>query len=347
MAHVAPWKESQVKDLMQIISDKPVVGLINIKGIPGPQIQKMRQKLHDKAVIKIAKNKLLLMALENMEEKKEGLIEMVSTLDGQMGIIGTNMNPFKLFQELEKSKAPAPVKGGETAPEDIEINAGDTGFKPGPIVGELQRVGIPAAIEEGKVVIKADKLLVKAGDIISRDIATMLTRLEIYPLTVGLDLRAVFEEGIIFKKKDLDVDPQQFIDNMVMGSSQAFNLAVNINYVNSITILPLIQTAQARAMNLVYNSNIITPSSIEFLLGKGSGQMLSLTSHLSPEALDDELKERLGDVTASAATEAEATADTADDSGKDKKVDKKDKKEKKEEKVSEEDAAAGLGALFD
>ena len=75
MAHVAPWKETQVQDLMQIITDKPVVGVVNIHGIPGPQIQKMRQNLQDKAILRIAKIKLLLLALEEMETKKEGIIE--------------------------------------------------------------------------------------------------------------------------------------------------------------------------------------------------------------------------------------------------------------------------------
>ena len=30
---------------------------------------------------------------------------------------------------------------------DIEVKAGETSFKPGPIVGEFQQAGIPAAIE--------------------------------------------------------------------------------------------------------------------------------------------------------------------------------------------------------
>ena len=58
------------------------------------------------------------------------------------------------------------------------IKQGDTSFKPGPIVGELQKVGIPAAIESGKVVIKSDKLLVKEGETISAEVAQMLTKLE-------------------------------------------------------------------------------------------------------------------------------------------------------------------------
>ena len=69
-------------------------------------------------------------------------------------------------------------------------------FKPGPVVGEFQKAGLPAAIEKGKVVIKSDKVLVKSGGQITRDQAQALTKLEIYPMTVGLDLRAAYEEGL-------------------------------------------------------------------------------------------------------------------------------------------------------
>lgn len=348
MAHVAPWKEAQVQDLMQIITDKPVVGVVNIHGIPGPQIQKMRQNLQDKAIVRIAKIKLLLLALEEMETKKEGIIELVQSLDGQMGLIATDMNPFKLFQVLEKSKAPAPVKGGEVIPDDIEIKAGETAFKPGPIVGELQRVGIPAAIEQGKVVIKSDKVLIKAGETVTKEVATMLTRLEIYPLTVGLDLQAVFENGVIFKKSDLDIDPKQFIDNLALGCNHAFNLAIYCNYINPVTLLPILQNAHAKAINLMYNANIVSPTTIGSILSKSVTNMLNLASRLQTEALDDELKDRIG--AAAKATKAPKTTEPEepDKDAKEKKKKGKDKEKKKEDEkeVSEEEAAAGLGQLF-
>ena len=59
MAQVAPWKEAEVRELEKLISEKPVIGLVNVKGIPGPQIQKMRQGLYDKAILRISKIKLL------------------------------------------------------------------------------------------------------------------------------------------------------------------------------------------------------------------------------------------------------------------------------------------------
>jgi large subunit ribosomal protein L10 len=348
MAHVARWKENQVSEMVQLMSDNPVIGIVNISGLAGPQMQKMRSSLRNKATLKISKINLITHAISQIEDNKKGVSELKNALDGQVALITTDMNPFKLFKVLEQAKTKAPVKGGETLDEDVDIKAGETSFKPGPIVGELQRVGIPAAIEQGKVVIKKDKTLVKAGEPVARDVAQMLTRLEIYPLTVGLDLRAVFEDGVVFKQDDLAIDQQQYLDNLSLASNYAFNLAFNINYVNPVTVIPLIQIAHGKAMNLIFNADIITPESIEFMLQKASGQMLSLASNVGESALDDELKDKLGSVSAQAEPEqVSAKEDT------DKKKGSKEKKEKKEEEaeeveeVSEEEAAAGLGALFD
>ncbi len=353
MAHVAQWKGAEVNNLLQIMTDSPVIGLVNIKGIPGPQLQKMRQSLGNKAIFRVSKLKLLSLALKDMETKKKGIKELEKTLDGQVGLIATDMNPFKLFRVLEESKTPAPVKGGEVLPNDVDIKSGETAFKPGPIVGELQRVGIPAAIEHGKVVIKADKTVVKAGETVSAELAQMLTRLEIYPITVGLDLQAVFENGIIYQKSDLDIDLQQFFNKLSSGVQNAFNLAFNINYPTTSTIQPLLQIAHGRAVNLVFNADIISPLSIDFMMSKGVNQMLSLASRMSPEALDDELKSKLGTGSAALTTASSKEPEAVKDEGKglkakDKgKVKEKEKKKETEKEVTEEEAASGLGQLFD
>jgi large subunit ribosomal protein L10 len=347
MAHVAQWKGTEVDDLIKIMSTNPVIGLVNVKGIPGPQLQKMRQNLYNKAIFRISKIKLLSLAFKELEPKVKGIKGLNNALEGQVGLIATDMNPFKLFRLLEESKTPAPVKGGEIAPDDIEIKEGETSFKPGPIVGELQRVGIPAAIEQGKVVIKSDRTIIKAGETISQELAQMLTRLQIYPLLVGLDLQAVLENGTVFQKSDLDVDPKQFIEKLSLAANYGFNLAFNINYPTHSTILPMLQTAHDRAMNLVFNAWIITPESIDFMINKGFNQMLSLASNLKPEALDDELKEKIG-VSApslSAKEPAEKPSEAAEDKAEEDK--KKSKKKEAEKEVSEEEAASGLSQMFD
>ncbi len=332
----ATWKQDYVADLKKVIEASPVIGIVNVSGIPAPQFQKMRAGLRGKMTLLVAKNNLLLLALNEMDKDKKGLSELVELIDGQCAIIGSTDNPFKLFKVMEATKTASPAKGGEIAPDDIDIKAGETPFKPGPIVGDLQQAGIPAAIEGGKVVIKKSRTLVKAGDPIPVDMAKMLTKLEIFPLTVGMDLRGAYEEGIVFKSDVLAIDEVQFMGDFMGSISGAFNLACQIGYATPVTIRPLITNASTEAMNLAIFAGITNKDTIERLLGVAGGKMMALATQI-PDALDDELKEKMGAASAAAAAVAPVEKPEED----------KKEEEPEEEEVSEEDAAAGLGSLFD
>jgi large subunit ribosomal protein L10 len=332
MAHVAGWKKDAVTDLAKQISKSKVVGIINVHGVPAPAFQTMRTNLRGKAEITMLKNTLLKIALQQAGKDKKGLDMLAASVDGQCAVVTSELNPFRLFKQLDSTKTKMPARGGEVAPDDIEIKAGETPFKPGPVVGELQKAGLPAAIEQGKVVIKKDKLLVKKGDKIPRDVALVLSKLEIYPLTVGLDLSAVFEDGMIYKKDVLAVDDAMVLSQVKFAAAGAMNLAIFISYPTKQSIRPMLANAHYKALNFAVNTNIANKVTIKLMLAKANAQMLSLASKV-PAALDDDLKGAL--------TNVPKPPEDKGDKGKEAK-----KEEKEEKKVSEDEAAAGLGALF-
>ncbi len=333
--HVASWKKEAVDELASRIAKSKVVGVIDVRGVPAPAFQTMRTNLRGKAEIVMLKNTLLKIALAEAGKKKKGVEKLVDTVDGQCAIVTSDLNPFRLFKQLDATKTRMPARGGETAPDDIEVKAGDTPFKPGPVVGELQKAGLPAAIEQGKVIIKKDKLLVKKGDKIPRDVALVLGKLEIFPLMIGLDLHAVFEDGMVFKKDVLAVDDDAFRTMFQQAAVGALNLSVFIAYPTKQSIRLMLAKAHMDSINLAVNADIANKETIKLMLAKANAQMLSVASKV-PAALDDDLKNALSN----------ATKPSSGGSGGSpaKKEDKKE--EKKEEKVSEDQAAAGLGALF-
>jgi large subunit ribosomal protein L10 len=328
MAHVAPRKIEAVKGLVQEFERSPVIGIVNIRGIPAPQFQAMRKRLLGRATLKVSKNNLLRIALKEAASKKKGLDGLADVVQDQTAVVTAQINPFRLYKEMEATKTSAPAHGGERAPAEIWVREGDTPFKPGPIVGELQKAGVPAAIERGKVVIKKDKLLVKAGDRIPREVARVLTRLEIYPLTVGLDLRGVYEGGMVFSRAVLAVDDARVRADLSLAGRQALNLAVFVGYPSKQTIKPLLSTAFRRALAVALESGFPTKESVKFLLAKAQAQALALASR-APDVVDEATRKRLGGGGPKGAPAKEP-----------------EKAEKKEEKPSEEEAAAGLGSLF-
>ena len=269
--------------------DAAVIGIVSVAGIPARQFQAMRRRLRDKAEIRVAKNTLVRLALERAGAEKKGLTDLAASLAGQTAVVTTKLNPFRLFKELESTKTNAPARGGEVAPAEIWVRAGETPFKPGPIVGELQKAGVPAAIEKGKVLIKKDKLLVKAGDRIPQEVASVLTRLEIYPLIVGLDLRSAYEAGQLYGRDVLAVDDVKVRAQVGDAIRGALNLSVFIEYPTTFTFPFLIAKAVREAYGLAIEAGFPTKETAKFLIAKAQAQALALAARV-PQVLGGEKK---------------------------------------------------------
>jgi large subunit ribosomal protein L10 len=334
--NIPPAKAEVVTGLVQRLESKPVVGILDIRGIPSGQLNMMRRGLRGTAEIVVAKKTLVKIAFKSAKAKAGDVSKLEPYMTGQPAFISSDLNPFKLFQRLEATKSKAPARGGEIAKEDIVIQPGDTPFKPGPVVGELQRAGIPAAIDAGKVVIKKEKVLVKAGDPIPRELAPVLTKLEIYPVEIGLSLTALIESDLVYTPSVLKVDVDQILGDVRRGALSSFNLAVYAAYPNEVTIKPILAVASQKAMNLAVNAGVFNKKTAKVFVAKASAQMLALASRLK-DGLDDDLTAKL----AGAAAAAPAPSDAGEDEPKKKKDDKDEAPA-----VSEDEAASGLGALF-
>lgn len=268
-AYVSEAKKQVVKDLSKHIQDYPIIGLVDMENLPAMQLQKMKKSLRGKVVITMAKKRLIQYALK---QSPKGLTEFSQKARGMPALLFTKENPFKLYKTLSASKSAAPAKAGQTSPRDVIVPAGKTAFAPGPIIGELGQLGIKAGIEDGKVAIKQDKLLVKEGEVFTQKVADTLTRLGILPMEVGLNVVAVFENGVIFDRKVLEIDEKIYLANLVQMHTEAMNLAVKIGYASKDTITVLLSKAQRDAMALADARDIMTSDNVNKLLAKAEAQ---------------------------------------------------------------------------
>ncbi|MDR0900027.1 MAG: 50S ribosomal protein L10 [Methanobrevibacter sp.] len=337
MAHVAEWKKEEVKELKSLIDSHEVIGIVDLLNIPARQLQKMRQSLNDKATIRMSKKNLMDLAFEDSSSNKENITDLSEYMVGQPAIVFTNMNPFKLFKILENNKTAAPAKAGNIATSDIVVPKGDTGFEPGPVLGDLQQAGIPAKIDKGKIVVEKDHVIVKEGEAVSKNAAAMLTRLDIHPMEVGIDLRAAYEDQAVYTSDVLTIDEEQTLADVQGAFAKAFNLSVNAGIPTKETIVAIVQNANAKSFNLAMNASVLTSETTEPLIALANARMLGIASLIADAegALDEELLEKLSNVPV--ATETVVEEETKDD---------EEEEEEEEEEASEEEAAAGLGALF-
>lgn len=272
----ADWKQKTVKEFEELIEQYPIVGSVNMQDMPARQLQKMRETLRDTAVIKMAKRSLISRALENVKNKKEAIEELEQYLKGMPALIFASKNPFKLYKTLEKNKSTMAAKPGQTAPKDIVVQAGPTGFSPGPIIGELGSFKIKTAIENGKVTVKEDAVVAKEGEQISEKLANILSRMGIEPMEVGLDLQAVYEDGSIITKDILSVDEEEYKESIKRLSTEAFNLAMYVSYPTKETTECLISKAHSDAFALATESAVVNKETVDKILAKADMQMQSV-----------------------------------------------------------------------
>ena len=331
MAHVAAWKKDKVSELAQEMIENPVVAIVDVHGIPGPQIQEMRAGLREHAVLKMTKNNLLLLAIEVAAKEKPGLEKLKDSVTGQCAMVATDLSPFKLFRQLEGTKTAAPARAGDIAPMDIIVPKGPTKFAPGPIIGDLQKIGIPAAIDGGKIVVKKEAKLVQMGEPIPANIAAMLPKLDILPMIVGMNLASAFEDGMIYSRDVLDIPEDYYPTMFATAAYNALALGVSIAFPTKETVAMLVAKAYREALGLAVSAAIPTRDSIRILLAKADSQMLAVASAVGSD--DERIAARLSARSAVVSAPVTAAAPAVEE-------------DEEEEEVSEDEAAAGLSALF-
>lgn len=273
--HLPAWKKDEIDEIKKNSAKYTLIGLVDMYGIPAAQVQQIRRNLRGKAVIRVTRNTLIEHALGEIGGKVADLSKFIS---GHSAMIFSNDNPFRLFKQLEKTKTKMAAKPGETAPEDIVVEKGPTSFKPGPIVGELQQAGIPAAIEGGKVKIRETKTIVKKGAVISAKVADVLIKLDIKPMDVGLALQAAYYEGDVYEPSVLAIDETAVLGQVRLAAAQAFNLSVNAAIPTKDTIAPILTKAVREARGLAVEAAIYEKDVVDAIIGKAQKESIALKS---------------------------------------------------------------------
>jgi large subunit ribosomal protein L10 len=335
--HVPEWKKREVEDLIAVIESHESVGIIDVEGIPSRQLQEMRADLYGEATIRMSRNTLLERALDAVDE---GLEELVPYLSGHVGLVGTNENPFTLYRQLEQSKTAAPISAGEVAPNDIVIEEGDTGMDPGPFVGDLQNVGAAARIDEGSIKVLEDSVVAEAGDRISQDLAGVLGELGIEPKEVGLDLRAVYADGVLFESDALEIDVEAYRADFQSAAAAGHNLAVNAAIPTAESMPALLAKASGEAKSLGLQAAIESPDLMDDLVSTADAQVRAIASQIEDE---DALPPELADIEAPTDADTEESTESTDDQPDEADADEDDEPEDDED---EDAGGEGLGAMF-
>jgi large subunit ribosomal protein L10 len=269
-------KVGEVEEIKELLKEYRSIGVASLQKVRAAQLQELKKNLAGKVYMRVLKNTLTKIAIENMGETE--LKKLEQYLEGSNVFLFTNLNPFKLALLLERGKVKTTAKSGDIAAMDVVIPSGNTGQPPGPIISQLNAVGLPTRIESGSVFVSKDTLVVRKGEAISERLAAVLSKLGIKAVEAGLSMRAVLDEGLIIIGDQLKLNVEGTRKSFEQSHGEAFALSLSIAYPTSENIAVLLQTAHQKAVALSLNAAMPTKETIADLIRKAHTEMLSLNS---------------------------------------------------------------------
>ncbi|MCL5438006.1 MAG: hypothetical protein M1148_02265 [Candidatus Thermoplasmatota archaeon] len=165
--------------------------------------------------------------------------------------------------------------------------------------------------------IKKETVFVKQGEVIPKDKAKILEKLEIHPLRVGLDLLGAYSDGIFYPKDVISETLSDISRKFARAFGQAKSVALDAGFIIPEIVPDLLVKARLGAEHLALETGFVDESSIQLFILKAIKDAAALNASIGGE----EVEETKG---------AEETK----------------KEPKEEEGSSDDDVSAGLGALF-
>jgi len=291
---VAPWKKEIVESVGKSLQTYKMVAAADLQQVRSSQIHEIRKKLRGKVQLLVAKNTLIKIAAK--ETKKNNLDKFTDKLLGSRMLLFSDIAPHSLVLLLDKNKVRVPAKAGDMATGEILIPAGNTGLAPGPVISEFGEAKVPTKIESGSIWVAKDTIVARKGDSISPKLASVLSKLGIKPMELGLSLVAAYDDGAIFEEKDLKLDLGEYRANFRQAASEAFNLAVNSSYMLPETAPQILGKTYRQALSLAIRAEYPAEETISLIIRDAYVQMLGLSSKVglpaetSPNAKPQEAK---------------------------------------------------------
>jgi len=338
-----PYPEKKVRivnELKELFSKYETLFVIDLHGTSNKVVQEYRFWLRRRGsrIIK-AKNTLVLIALRQL---MGGVDEKLRNLfTGENLLIFTNENPYELAKWIWENGVRREAMPGDIAPFDLVAPAGNTNMGPGPIMSKFGKLKIPIRVQDGKIWIVKDTVVVKKGDKVNEDAAEILKKLNIKPIFESLKIKTAIIKGkYLIPGEELKLDTKAYRSMFEDAVRYALNLAVNAAYPTPEVLRVSIMKAYTEALNLAVNARYATPEAIRYILGKAAAEANALAAAIAPKA--PQLGLQVPQPT------QQATAETTTQGGAEAKAEEKKEEggEEKREGPSEEEIAAGLSSLF-
>lgn len=277
-------KRLMYQEMTKFPKEYKAIALSDLHKVRGSQLMQLRKKFRSDMKIRVVKNEVVKRAFESVDGVQQ-LTEFTKRMEGQCLLLFTDINPFRLNLIFDQSKIFLPAKGGDIAPREITVQAGNTGITPGPVLSEFKEANVPTKIDQGSIWVSKDTRVVKAGEEISQKLASLLSKLDIKPIEAGISVSWALAGGLLLSKDDLRIDLGEYSGGLANAMFEARNVAMACVYVTSETVGTLLTQARHDAMSLSITAGYITGDTIQSILSSTFVESMGLAKILKAKGL--------------------------------------------------------------
>jgi len=222
-------KGEYFKKLQNLLDEYPQIIIVECDNVSSNQMQKVRTVLRGKAVLLMGKKTMMRKAIRQHIHQNPQAEHLLPHLYGNIGFVFTKQDLNEIRDLVTSLKVGAPAKAGTIAPNDVIVPAGPTGLEPTQ-TSFLQALNIGTKIVKGQIEILAPATLIHAGEKVGQSEATLLSKLNIRPFSYGLVPRVVYDHGLIYESKVLDMTLADVSAVVAKGVSNIAALGLQIGY---------------------------------------------------------------------------------------------------------------------
>jgi len=258
-------KSKKSEELLGILGRHGTIALVDTYRVKTALLNRLRDIYRGEVLFKYVKNSTL--SFSAKMAKNEKLLTFIEKYGrGTVLLVLSNKEPYELQQSFGKNSIELNLKSGDVVNSDVSVPAGNTGLPPGPIISELNAVGILTKIESGSVWVTKDVIVAKVGDHVSPQLASALSKLNIKPVRAFLRIAGALVDNIIVSGELLETTSEELQKTVLSAVNDSAFLSASIGYTTPENLPALISRANVATLILALAVSFPTPQSISSIL---------------------------------------------------------------------------------
>jgi len=223
------WKANYFNKIIHLIDEYPKCFIVNVDNVGSKQMQEIRHAMRGHAEILMGKNTMIRKAIVGHKDKNPHAEKIIPYIVNNVGFVFTNEDLGDIRTKLLENRRGAPAKAGAMAPDDVQLEAHNTGMGPEK-TSFFQALQIPTKISRGTIEILNDVHLIKKGEKVGASEAALLNMLGRQPFSYGLVVEQVYDSGMIFTPSVLDMTTEDLRARFMAGVRNVAAVSLAVKY---------------------------------------------------------------------------------------------------------------------